>query len=117
MNDYEIFNFEEDINKNYIFLNNIDDLYFFTEDIYNELSKTQGNKFSVIVDLFLRNGYSFNRYVLLNFEEGSYNSIIINPNDVSESSKKTVKQYLKEHVDILNNGTSTKSTINYVLNN
>lgn len=117
MHDYEIFNFEEDINNNYIFLNNIDDLYFFTEDIYNDLSKTQGNKFSVIVDLFLRNGYSFNRYVLLKFEEGICNSIIINPNDISESSKKTIRQYLKEHVDILKNGALTKSTINYVLNN
>ena len=117
MNDYEVFNFEEDINKNYIFLNNVDDLYFFAEDIYNELSKSQGNKFSVIVDLFLRNGYSFNRYVQLNFEQGNYNSIIINPNDVSESSKKTIRQYLKEHVDILNNGALSKTTINYVLNN
>ena len=117
MNDYEVFNFEEDINKNDIFLNNVDDLYFFAEDIYNELSKSQGNKFSVIVDLFLRNGYSFNRYVQLNFEEGNYNSIIINPNDVSESSKKTIRQYLKEHVDILNNGALSKTTINYVLNN
>lgn len=116
MKEYEVFSFEEDINKNYIFLNNIDDLYFFTEDIYNNLSKTQGNKFSVLVDLFLRNGYSFNRYVLLNFDNGNYNSFVINPNDVSESSKKRIKQYLKENIDILNNGTLTKSVVNFVLN-
>ena len=68
------------------------------------------------MDLFLRNGYSFNRYVLLNFEEGNYNSVIINPNDVSETSKKKIKQYLRTNEDILNNGTLTNSTITYVLN-
>lgn len=116
MKEYEVFFFEDEVNKNYIFLNNVDDLYFVIEDIYDNLSKTQGNKFSVLVDLFLRNGYSFNRYVLLNFEEGNYNSVIINPNDVSETSKKKIKQYLKTNVDILNNGTLTNSTISYVLN-
>lgn len=116
MKEYEVFNFEEDVNKNYVFLNNVDDLYFFTEDIYNNFSKTQGNKFSVLVDLFLRNGYSFNRYILLYFDNGNYNSIVINPNDVSESSKKRIKQYLKENTDILNNGTLTQSVVNFVLN-
>jgi len=116
MKEYEVFNFEEDVNKNYVFLNNVDDLYFFTEDIYNNFSKTQGNKFSVLVDLFLRNGYSFNRYILLNFDNGNYNSIVINPNDVSESSKKRIKQYLKKNTDILNNGTLTQSVVNFVLN-
>lgn len=116
MKEYEVFFFEDEVNKNYIFLNNVDDLYFVIEDIYDNLSKTQGNKFSVLVDLFLRNGYSFNRYVLLNFEEGNYNSVIINPNDVSETSKKKIKQYLRTNEDILNNGTLTNSTISYVLN-
>lgn len=116
MKEYEVFFFEDEVNKNYIFLNNVDDLYFVIEDIYDNLSKTQGNKFSVLVDLFLRNGYSFNRYVLLNFEEGNYNSVIINPNDVSETSKKKIKQYLRTNEDILNNGTLTNSTITYVLN-
>ena len=116
MKEYEVFFFEDEVNKNYIFLNNVDDLYFVIEDIYDNLSKTQGNKFSVLVDLFLRNGYSFNRYVLLNFEEGNYNSVIINPNDVSETSKKKIKQYLRTNKDVLNNGTLTNSTISYVLN-
>lgn len=116
MNDYETFYFENEINKNYIFLNNTDDLYFLTNDIYDKLSSTQGNRFSVLVDLFLRNGYSFNRYVLLNFDNGKYNSIIINPNDVSEFSKRKINEYLKNNKSVLENGSLTNSTIDFVLN-
>ena len=37
MKEYEVFFFEDEVNKNYIFLNNVDDLYFVMEDIYDNL--------------------------------------------------------------------------------
>lgn len=66
MKDYKIFEFEDDINHNVAFINTTEDLYFIKDYIYDELSKVNGNEFEILVDLFLRNGFSFNRFVLLN---------------------------------------------------
>ena len=68
MKDYEIFKFENDINQNVAFIKTTEDLYFIKDDIYDELSKVNGNEFEILVDLFLRNGFSFNRFVLLKYK-------------------------------------------------
>ena len=68
MKDYEIFKFENDINQNVAFIKTTEDLYFIKDYIYDELSKVNGNEFEILVDLFLRNGFSFNRFVLLKYK-------------------------------------------------
>lgn len=83
MKDYEIFKFENDINEIVVFVTNTEDFYYIQNDIYNELSKTNGKDFSILIDLFLRNGFSFNRFVSLTFEgKEKCSTYIVNPRDV-----------------------------------
>ena len=79
MGEYEIFTFEEDINENVVFLNTTEDLYFLQDEIMENINiKNKQNK-TVLVDLLLRNGFTFNRYILLKFDKNkSCRSFIIN---------------------------------------
>lgn len=76
-----------------------DDIYFYREEIYNQLSSLLGKKFSIMVDMFLRNGFTFNRFVELTFDEnGQFKSRIVNPRDVPDELKENTKQFLKKNV-------------------
>jgi len=68
MREYKVFSFDDDINKNVVLLTSTEDLYFLQDEIYDELSAINGENFTVLVDLFLRNGFSFNRFVSLCFK-------------------------------------------------
>lgn len=115
MRDYVIFKLEEEIN-NVILITSTEDLYYLSNDIYEELSKTNGVKFTVLIDLFLRNGFSFNRFVSLSYESKErYKSFIMNPREVSEEAKWTTKNYLKSHLEVLENSALAESTINFMV--
>lgn len=115
MQEYVTFKFEDEVN-NIILITSTDDLYYLQDDIYDDLSKTNGNKFTILIDLFLRNGFSFNRFVSLTYEgKERCKSFIMNPREVSEEAKITIKNYLKSHLDILENSALTRSMINFVV--
>ena len=115
MKDYEIFKFENDINEIVVFVTSTEDLYYIQNDIFDELSKTKGENFSILVDLFLRNGFSFNRFVCLTFKgKEQCFTYIVNPRDVSEEIKLRNRNYLMANRELLNNSALTKSTINFV---
>ena len=115
MEEYKLFNFEDEQKNNVIFINSTEDLYDLTGFIYEDLSKAYGSSFSVVVDLFLRNGFSFNRFVELKFDNGNYKSFIINPNDISELSKESIRKYLKSNICLLENSALSKKAINFIL--
>lgn len=114
MGEYEIFEFEEDINEKVVFLNTTEDLYFLQDEIMEKVSSK--NK-TVLVDLFLRNGFTFNRYVLLKMDSNNkFKSFIINPREVSEKIKKKVENYLKEHNELLYSSSLTQNEIEFIIN-
>lgn len=116
--DYEIFSFNNEDNENVILLTTTEDLYFLEEKIYEELSVKNGENFSVLVDLFLRNGFSFNRFVTLNYKgKNNVKVSVKNPIDVSEKIKYKIRQYLRQNIDILNNSALSMRTIEFVKNN
>lgn len=116
--DYEIFSFYNEDNENVILLTTTEDLYFLEEKIYEELSIKYGENFSVLVDLFLRNGFSFNRFVTLNYKgKNNVKVSVKNPIDVSEKIKYKIKQYLRQNIDILNNSALSMRTIEFVKKN
>ena len=43
MKEYEIFNFDENMTNNFVFMNTVEDSYYFIEEIYNDLYKTRGS--------------------------------------------------------------------------
>lgn len=101
MEDFKVFSLN-DFDKDIVFLNTIEDLYFIKDAIFELLSKKHGDKFNIIVDHFITNGFSFNRFSLLIFDgKDKTNSYIINPRDVPEEIKKEIVIYLKNHLDIL----------------
>ena len=69
MREYEIFTFEEDANENVVFLNTTEDLYFLQDEIIEDINNKNSQTKTVLVDLFLRNGFTFNRYILLKFDK------------------------------------------------
>ncbi len=114
MQKYEVFNFKNEIQRQVIFINTTEELTYLKDEIYEELSKNNGTNFKVIVDLFLRNGFSFNRYVMMEFKEGKSSISIINHNEISENIKRSIRIYLKENTEVLNNGTLSKRIINFI---
>ena len=115
MQEYEIFKFDDDINEKVVFVKSTEDLYYLQDDIFEDLSKTNGENFSILVDLFLRNGFSFNRFASLNYKgKEQCWTYIVNPREVSEEIKLKVRNYLKTHKELFNNSALTKSAINFV---
>ena len=114
MNEYVRFHIENDCHE-VVFLTTVEDLYFSIGNIYDDLAASYGKKFSIIVDLFLRNGFSFNRFIELNFyDKEKYTSCIVNPSDVSEEAKRKITEHLKSHSELLCNSALSKKAINFI---
>lgn len=115
MQEYQVFKFDDETNEKVVFVTSTEDLYYLQNDIFDELSKSNGENFTVLVDLFLRNGFSFNRFVSLNYNgKDKCRIFIVNPRDVSEEIKLKIRNYLIMHIEILNNSALTRSVINFV---
>lgn len=58
------------------------------------MEKISSENKTVLVDLLLRNGFTFNRYVLLKIDSNNkFKSFIINPREVSKKIKKKIENY------------------------
>ena len=117
MEEYEIFTFEEDNNENVVFLNTTEDLYFLQDEIMEDIHRKNPNIKTVLVDMFLRNGFTFNRYILLKVDKNKkFRSFIINPREVSEKIKEKIEEYLKKHSDLLYTSSLSKKEIEFIIN-
>ena len=115
MEEYILFKFNDDINKDVVLLTSTEDLYFLQDRIFEELSVNNGNNFTVLVDLFLRNGFSFNRFVSLYFKgKNCCKSNIVNPREVSDEIKTKIRVYLKSSETIFEDTALSKNTIDFV---
>lgn len=116
MREYQVFNFDDDINKTVILITSIEDLYFLQNEIYDELSVTYGENFTVLVDLFLRNGFSFNRFVALYFNgKENCKTIVVNPREVSDEIKFKIRSFLIKNRIIINESALSKNIIDFVM--
>lgn len=116
MREYKVFNFDDDINKNVVLLTSTEDLYFLQDEIYDELSATNGENFTVLVDLFLRNGFSYNRFVSLCFKGKEIcKTFVVNPREVSDEIKFKIRSYLKSNKIIFEDSALSKNIIDFVM--
>lgn len=116
MKEYEIFTFEEDVNEIVVFLNTTEDLYFLQDEIIEDINTKNNQIKTVLVDLFLRNGFTFNRYILLKFDKNKKcRSFIINPREVSENIKIKIEEYLKNYNELLYSSSLSKKEIDFVM--
>lgn len=89
----------------YVLLLSNDDMYF----MYN-LIKEKSNSNKILVDMFYRNGFSFNRFIELEFNENnSVGSRIINPRCVPESIKEQTHNFFIKNTDYLEQSTLAKN--------
>ena len=115
MQEYEIFNFYNDINEKVILMTSTEDLYYLQDEIFDNLSKIKGENFTVLVDLFLRNGFSFNRFVSLSYKgKNQCKAFIVNPREVSEEIKAKIRSYLKSNINILEKSALSQNTVNFI---
>ena len=112
MNAYSVFHIGDEV---VLFINSTEDLYFIQSMIYEDLSQELGERFSVLVDLFLRNGFSFNRFVVLSFiGKDKITSHIVNPRDVAEDVKRYIRLYLKTNLELLEESSLPQKVINFI---
>lgn len=115
MQDYMKFT-NDKYNKDVVFINSTTDVYFMYDDIYDDLSQKNGESFSVLVDLFLRNGFSYNRFVNIIFNgKGKYKISLVNQRDVPEDLKKDIRCYLKNNQEVLNNSVLSQETKDFII--
>lgn len=106
----------DNLNKELLFINSTEDLYFLYNTIYDEMTQKYGEKFSVLVDLFLRNGFSYNRFVNIEFDSREkYKLTLVNQRDIPEDLKKEIRKYLKDNLDILDNSVLSKQTKSFII--
>jgi len=99
-----------------ILLTTTEDLYYLQDNIFDTLSQTRGERFTVLIDLFLRNGFSFNRFVLLSYDgKEKCKSFIFNPREVNDEIKDISRRYLRDHGDLLQNSALSQKAINFVV--
>lgn len=115
MKKYEYFKVNNEISIDYILPTSTNDVYFLYDEIYEKLSKQKGNRFDIIIDLIIRNGFTFNRFIILEFNENKVTSRILNPREVSEEIKKNTKKYLQKNELLLLDSALPKSTIDFML--
>ena len=117
MKEYEIFTFEEDVNENVVFINTTEDLYFLQDEIMKDINSRNNHTQTVLVDLFLRNGFTFNRYIMLKSDKNNrYRSFIINPREVSEQVKARIREYLRNNNNLLYTSSLSKKEIEFIMN-
>ena len=108
MKSFKIFKINNDLE--YILLTSTTDLYFLYDEILKEYN-IKNKYFSIIIDMLYINGFTFNRFVQVFYENGKYKSSnIINPRNISEDIKYNTRKFFKENKDVLNNSTLSKLT-------
>lgn len=108
MKNYKIFKIND--YESYILLLSNEDIYYLYDEIRKE---TNGEK--ILVDMFYRNGFSFNRFIELIFTNSKQvTSRVINPRYVSEPIKENTHEYFKNNSGILEKSTLSKSIKSFV---
>ena len=111
MKEYKILKTESDIFPHVCFVNTIEDIYFLMDEIEEEMKDLNTNK--MLIDLFLSNGFGFNRFFEFNSHTKEMN--LINPRIVDEKVCKIVKEYLNKNQYILNGSALSLSLIEIIL--
>lgn len=111
MKNYEIFKINE--YESYLLLLSNEDIYY----LYDEI-RTKSNGEKILVDMFFRNGFSFNRFIELIFDDNNQvTTRVINPRYVSEPIKENTHEYFKNNREYLEKSTLSKSIKAFVYSN
>lgn len=112
MKNYVIFdNLSNQPIKAYILLTTVDDIYYEIDNILNELSKTYGSIYSIIIDHFITNGFSFNRFSRIDYLNGSFKKSLVTNTEINDVYEKKFIDYILTHKKFLNDSSLSKRVI------
>ena len=94
------------------FVNNVEDVEYYLDDISEEIKSLGITK--IIIDLFLINGYSYNRFFEFNIKTNEL--LLINPRNISNDIYRTITTYLKNNIQLLENSALSLVLKKIVLN-
>ena len=99
--------------KEYVcFINNVEDVEYYLDDISKEAKALGQTK--IIIDLFLVNGYSYNRFFEFNLITKEL--LLINPRNIDNDTYKNINIYLKNNIQLLENSALSSVLKTIVLN-
>lgn len=110
MKDFVILNIDSS-KEPVCFLNNIEDVEFYLDDISKEIKALGETK--IIIDLFLTNGYSYNRF--FEFNSKTKELLLINPRNIDNDTYKSINLYLKKNIQLLENSALSLALRNIIL--
>lgn len=112
MKDYVILNNNNSLNEYICFMNTVEDVEDSLDEITKEM-KALGCT-TIIIDLFLSNGYSFNRFFEFNSITNDFS--IINPRNIDNDIYSNINIYLKNNIQLLENSALSLAMRKIVVN-
>ena len=121
---------KDDIMKNYVLIDNakdqiintfllitsVDDFYYDLDQVLSELSVVYGPEFTIVLDHFITNGFSFNRFVRIDYNNEKYKKTLITNSEINDFYDNKFIEYLRKHKDFLNESSLSKRTISIIRN-
>lgn len=111
MKDFIILKNDNSPIKYICFMNTVEDVEYCLEDVKNEMAKLGQTK--ILIDLFLSNGYSYNRFFEFNLLTQDLS--LVNPRNIDITTYNTINIYLKNNLEILDNSALSLSLQNIIV--
>ena len=113
MKDLEMLKINE--SYDYILLTSSRDIYYLYDEIFKLFKDLNNGRSSILVDLFYRNGYSFNRFVEIVFSDKTPTLKIVNPRDIPADINECTKAFFRANKELLNQSTLSRSIKQFIL--
>lgn len=117
VNDYVLIdNAKNQVIKAFLLITSVEDIYFELDTVMNNLSDIYGQKFSVIIDHFITNGFSFNRFARIDYSYKNLKKSLVTYSEIGDFYENEFFEYLKKHSDFLSESSLSKRTISIIQN-
>ena len=100
----------------FLLITSVDDFYYDLDQVLSELSVVYGPEFTIVLDHFITNGFSFNRFVRIDYNNEKYKKTLITNSEINDFYDNKFIEYLRKHKDFLNESSLSKRTISIIRN-
>ncbi|MDY0294617.1 MAG: type II toxin-antitoxin system RnlB family antitoxin [Acholeplasmataceae bacterium] len=109
-------NVKDQIINTFLLITSVDDFYYDLDQVLSELSAVYGPEFTIVLDHFITNGFSFNRFVRIDYNNEKYKKTLITSSEINDFYDNKFIEYLRKHKDFLNESSLSKRTISIIRN-
>lgn len=109
-------NAKDQIINTFLLITSVDDFYYDLDQVLSELSTVYGPEFTIVLDHFITNGFSFNRFVRIDYSNEKYKKTLITNSEINDFYDNKFIEYLRKHKDFLNESSLSKRTISIIRN-